>query len=413
MTTFNKCSIIYQVIKTHGKIHVPLIKGITSALFSIFSEEKYADKVVPLLLKANPQWGSRDRRFVAENTYELVRYWRYYWHILGEEPSTDENALLRLVGIRLLSLGFTLPEAEAFIDLRYTEPVLDSIPHATLSSYPEWLYTRCSTEIGLDWPKEADALNQPASVYLRVNTSKIKPEKALKELLAASIQAESIKTAPSCIKLEGRANLEQLELLKKGLVEIQDAGSQLIAPFLGATPGSFIIDACAGAGGKTLHLADITNDAAKITALDTEGWKLTNLRFRANKSGFTSIQTHTLPNSEFVQKNVQKADYLLLDVPCSGTGVIKRNPDTKWKLSESRIEELIGIQQTILSEYAAFLKPGGKCVYSTCSILPSENGHQVKKFLSLYPEFLLEKEHMQWPSAGSDGFYMALMQKKA
>ncbi len=389
-----------------------MIKGIASALFSIFTEGKYADKVVPQILKSNPQWGSRDRRFVAENCYEIVRYWRYYWYLLGRDPELTEEAIQELVGIRLLSLGYTLPDQVPFNQLHFTEPTLESIPEDVLFSFPDWLYKRASGALGNKWPNEAKALNEQASVYLRVNRSKIEPKNALNALLKANIPASIVDGQPDCIQLGGRANLEQLELIKNGLVEIQDAGSQLIAAYLDPKPGSFVIDACAGAGGKTLHIADLMADSGRIESLDTEGWKLSNLRFRANKSGFKSIQTHTLPNPEFFQKNAQKADYLLLDVPCSGTGVIRRNPDTKWKLTEERLEELKQIQSEILSSYVSLLKPGGKCVYATCSILPEENTEQVDAFIKANSEFTLIKYHTQFPSEGTDGFYMALLERK-
>ncbi|MES2627346.1 MAG: methyltransferase domain-containing protein [Bacteroidota bacterium] len=407
--TFSRFSTTLQVIKTHHKIHPPLIKGIASALFSVFGEGKYADKAVPQLLKENPKWGSKDRRFVAENTYELVRYWRKYWHLLGEEISKEHAALERLVAIRLLEQGFTLPDDENFAGLTITELAI-SESDAVTESYPEWLYARIVQELGERGSKEAQSLNDRASVFLRVNTSKISTKKALKSLEEQQVPA-SLLPGTNCIRLEARANLDQIEICKKGQAELQDSGSQLIAPFLDPKPGSLIIDACAGSGGKSLHLADLTNDGSPIISLDIEHWKLKNLLFRANKSGFQSIVTYPLPDPEFFKQYAQKADYLLLDVPCSGLGVIKRNPDTKWKLTEERLEELIGIQQDILSSYINLVKPGGICVYATCSILPSENTDQVHKFLKNNSEFSLLAEHMQWPSQGTDGFYMARLQR--
>ncbi len=200
--------------------------------------------------------------------------------------------------------------------------------------------------------------------------------------------------------------------MKKGFVELQDAGSQLIAPFLNPDQGSLIVDACAGAGGKTLHLADLIQNKGQIISMDTEAWKLQNLLFRAEKDGFICITTQALPNPDFFAKNASKVDYLLLDVPCSGTGVIKRNPDTKWKLTEERLVELKTIQQDILSSYTTLVKPGGRCVYATCSILPEENRNQVDQFLAANPSFSLIQDHMQWPSMGTDGFYMALLEKQ-
>lgn len=404
---FSRYSTISQVIKTHGKIHPPLIKGIANALFSIYAEGKYADKVVPAILKANPKWGSKDRRFVAENTYEIVRYWRYYWHLAGKEISTELADLEQLVAVRLMSLGFEVPE-EFGTTLK---PELETAPFEIKQSYPDWLFSRIKSEIGDRAEIEASALNERAKVYLRINQSKISPQKALNELLEQGVEASLSDSTPGCIILDERANLNQLKLIVEGKAEVQDEGSQKIASFLAPKPNSFVVDACAGAGGKTMHLADLMKNQGKIVAMDTEAWKLDNLLFRAKKSSFNCISTQPLPNDSFFAKNALKVEYLLLDVPCSGTGVIKRNPDTKWKLTEDRLEDLRRIQFDILLHYSVLLKKGGRCVYATCSILPSENRLQVDKFLSLNSEFKLIEDHIQWPSMGADGFYMALIKR--
>ncbi len=389
-----------------------MIKGISSALFSIFSEGKYADKVVPLLLKAHPSWGSRDRRFVAENTYDIVRYWRYYWHILGSEPIIEHDSLIKLVGLKLKIDGYTLPPTPTFDDLPEINPSSGPVPEEIRLSYPSWLYQLCASQLGDRWLNEAKALNEAARVYLRVNVSKISIAKAVEEFRKTNIEVTAHPELPCCLILDSRQPISNHPLFQRGFVEIQDAGSQLIATYLQPTTSSLIVDACAGAGGKTLHLADLTFDKARIISLDTEAWKLKNLLFRANKSGFKSISTNTLPDEEFFKNYAQKADFVLLDVPCSGLGVIKRNPDTKWKLSAEKLEALQKTQAFILQEYTKLLRPGGQLVYATCSILPIENEIQVGKFLSENPDFTLISDHHQWPSSGTDGFYMALLQRR-
>ena len=197
------------------------------------------------------------------------------------------------------------------------------------------------------------------------------------------------------------------------MFEIQDAGSQLIAPFLNVEAGQKIIDACAGAGGKTLHLAAIMQNKGKILALDVEEWKLDNLRKRAKRAGVSNIEARLITGEKTISQLRNSADRLLLDVPCTGIGVIKRNPDTKWKLSKEVIEKTKQLQYTILKNYSAMVKPGGFLVYATCSVLPSENEKQVERFIAEQGEiFEFIKDKTLLPSEGYDGFYMALIKKK-
>ena len=194
---------------------------------------------------------------------------------------------------------------------------------------------------------------------------------------------------------------------------MQDAASQLIAPFLNIEPGQRVIDACAGAGGKTLHIAALMKNKGRIIGMDTEKWKLDELQKRARRGGVTNLETRVIDSSKVIKRLENSADRLLLDVPCSGLGVLKRNPDAKWKLSEEFINNVKELQQHILQDYCQMVKPGGLMVYSTCSILPSENQQQVKKFLDNNPTGydLLDEQHV-WPSDGFDGFYMALLKRK-
>ncbi len=194
---------------------------------------------------------------------------------------------------------------------------------------------------------------------------------------------------------------------------MQDAGSQLIAPFLKAEPGMRVIDACAGAGGKTLHLASIMENKGRIISMDVEQWKLDELQKRAKRAGASIIETRLIDGTKTIKRLENSADRLLLDVPCSGLGVLKRNPDAKWKLSPKAIEEVKVKQAEIISDYSSMLKKGGIMVYATCSILPSENKSQVNKFLDAQKGgFELLEERTVNPSEGFDGFYIARILKK-
>lgn len=210
-------------------------------------------------------------------------------------------------------------------------------------------------------------------------------------------------------------NVFQSEAFKKGMFEVQDYSSQLVAPLLAPEPGMRVVDACAGGGGKTLHLAALMQNRGLIIAMDTLEWKLDALRQRARRAGATNIETRVIENNKVIKRLYGTADRLLLDVPCTGLGVLRRNPDTKWKLSPDQLTELEKTQQTILQSYSPILKPGGRMVYATCSVLPSENSAQVKQFLQsdAGKDFTLLEEHSILPQdEGYDGFYMALLSRR-
>ena len=228
------------------------------------------------------------------------------------------------------------------------------------------------------------------------------------------IETETVPSAPDALVLVERKNVFLSQAFKKGLFEVQDASSQLVAPFLDVKPGQRVIDACAGAGGKTLHLASLMENKGQIIALDIHGHKLAELKKRAKRDGAHNTETRTIEGTKSIKKLKGKADRVLIDAPCSGIGVLKRNPDSKWKLNADFIERIRKTQAEILDQYASMVKTGGKLVYATCSILPSENEKQVKAFLANHKEFEMIKDKKVSPAAsGFDGFYMALMEKKS
>jgi 16S rRNA (cytosine967-C5)-methyltransferase len=280
-----------------------------------------------------------------------------------------------------------------------------------LQSYPDWLWELGSRELGKEaWEKEAIAMNAQAPVFLRANTLKTSVEKLAAELLKSGIATKPVVNCEAGLELVKRENVFQNRLFKEGWFEVQDAGSQQIAEFLHAAPGHVLIDACAGAGGKSLHLAALMKNKGKVISLDVDGRKLEELKKRARRAGAFNIETRLIENDD-VSALATRADRLLLDVPCSGLGVLKRNPDAKWKLNPAVIEKTENIQERILSHYSAMLKANGVMVYSTCSILPSENRKQVDKFLAQNPGFVLLEDKTLLPSSGTDGFYMARMKR--
>lgn len=415
------------------KLHRTLVQAIIETLQQIFVEGVYADKAVGNVLKQNPRWGSRDRRFIAETIYEMVRWWRSLSLTLS--PSTgNQNKLAegtsiphfyRLFATWYILKGYDLPDWEEFKGFDKSQ-ILKNAEHIKLirkyrESIPDWLDDIGSEELGETvWENELHELNKEALVLLRVNTLKTTAEELRSKLSAQGVELSAI-TYPSHlwgeVKREAfvllkRQNLYQLSEYKQGLFEIQDASSQLIAPFLHLKEGMIVIDACAGAGGKSLHIAALMHNKGKIISMDVEERKLSELKKRADRAGVSIIQTQLI-SATTIHKFKNSADRLLLDVPCSGLGTIRRNPDAKWKLNLDFINQIKKTQLDIICNYSQMLKPGGIMVYATCSILPSENQQQVDLFLSKYKnDFEFIEDRKVLPSEGFDGFYMAAIKKK-
>lgn len=396
------------------RLHAPLLHGIEEALRMIFIQEKKSDQVVPAILKAHPKWGSRDRNFVAENTYEIVRNKRLILHCLDHTGTLDDHTLKRMTGAWLI-LKQENDDSDFFTGLnpetiRSRAQVTDP---AVRFSMPDALNRHMLSELGAErWNKELEAMSSPAEVYLRVNLNRISREKLREALKLREIETEAVNETKAALRLLKRASLTATDEFRKGWFEIQDAGSQLIGDFLNPAPGSMVIDACAGAGGKSLHLADLMQNNGHILAMDVEAAKLNELQKRALRNKITIIQIG-LVTEAVLKEYTGRADYLLLDVPCSGSGVIKRNPDAKEKLTVDFIAEIREVQQNILRNYSVLLKRGGVMVYATCSLLPSENRKQVELFLEKNQGFKWIEDRQIWPSeTGFDGFYMALIRKE-
>jgi len=396
------------------KIYRNLSAAVVEGLHEIFVNKKYADKVIEKILKSNPKWGARDRRFIAETTYDIVRWYRLFKEI----SEAEEEDFWKLLGVWCLWNNTEFPDWEEFegLNRKKIEAGYDQAQSTRKirESIPDWIDELGEKELGSDWDKELTALNEEAKVVLRVNTLKVDRKSLQKQLEEEEIRTEAPEQFPDALILEQRQNIFTRQQFKDGLFEVQDAGSQLIAPFLKVEPGQRVVDACAGGGGKTLHLASLMQNKGRIIALDTEAWKLEELKKRARRAGAGNIETRLIESSKTIKRLENSADRLLLDVPCSGLGVIRRNPDAKWKLSLDFIERVKELQQHILADYSTMVKPGGLMVYSTCSLLPSENENQVQKFLESHNEKfeLLEQKWIK-PSEGFDGFYMALLKRKA
>lgn len=395
------------------KLYINITRAVIQALEMIFEGNKYADKVIEKVLKQNPKWGARDRRFIAETTYDIVRWQRLLQNVTEAEP-TD---YWKLLGGWCVWHHIPLPDWTEFSELS-EKRIFERLEKMNAirrfrESIPDWLDTLGEEELGERWDDELHALNEEAYVVLRANTLKISTGDLQQQLEETGIETDALQDFPHALVLKQRQNVFRHPVFKEGLFEVQDAASQLIAPFMRVEPGMRVIDACAGAGGKTLHIAALMKNKGRIIAMDVEQWKLEELQKRARRAGVSNLETRVIESSKTVKRLDNSADRLLLDVPCSGLGVLKRNPDAKWKLSPDFIKNVKELQQHILRDYAGMLKPGGLMVYSTCSILPSENEKQVQFFLSVNQDkYELVDEKYSWPSDGFDGFYMALIRKK-
>ena len=398
------------------KLHKILIEAVLLSLDEIFFQERYADKVIEKVLKSNPKWGARDRAFIAENVYEIVRYWRLLSYIT-DSTSREQERLEQITAAWFYHKGYEANEWSGFKKLNYERlEVLHEqagASRAVIESIPNWLDKLCFDEIGEAWNDELHALNQPAPVVIRANTLKTELTILKQELEVENIFTDILEDTSNALVLKERKNLFTTELFKKGHFEVQDAGSQWIAPMLDVKPGMRVIDACAGAGGKTLHLSALMNNKGSLIAMDTEAFKLDELKKRARRAGVGNVETREIDSTKVIKRLHETADRVLLDVPCSGLGVLRRNPDAKWKLSQSFIEKIQVTQRDILSRYSKMIRGNGKMVYATCSILPSESEEQIKWFLEEQAgAFELIEERRCSPSAnGYDGFYMACLQK--
>ncbi len=396
-------------------IHRNLLIGIHDALQETFFEDKkYADKVIERLLKANKKWGSQDRSVVSEIFYNIIRWRKRLEYYIGE--GAKPNNIYRLILAYLLWSNTEYKRFDEFSGLKIAD-ILTKIKKETFPtkaiehSVPEWLVEILEQELGSVWEREVIALNEQASTILRANTLKISPKSLVDELACENISAFTINGYPDAVQLEEKKNVFLTSAFKDGFFEVQDASSQKIGRFLEVAEGQRVVDACAGAGGKTLHLSALMKNKGQIIALDIFEWKLAELKRRAKRAGAHNIETRLISDNKVIKRLHEKADRLLIDAPCSGLGVLKRNPDSKWKIDTEFIDRIKVEQQKILQDYSKMLKKGGKMIYATCSILPSENNLQVEKFLSNNPDFRLIKDEKIMPSQGYDGFYMALIER--
>ena len=394
-------------------LHRPVWEGMRSSLADIFTEGHAADKVIQRQLKGNRKWGSQDRRLFAEALYDIVRWWRRLlvasdrtW----ESPDAFDAAIETWCLLNDVELGKNVPRT---LSRSSVESIWKDQSHsrAVRESIPDWMDEWGARELGERWDQVLPALNSAAPVFLRANRLKSTAKEVVQRLTTEKIDCEL--AGGDAIRLKKRANVFLTKAFHAGLFEVQDLNSQRVSPELQTVPGDRVIDACAGGGGKSLHLAALMGNKGKIVAMDIFEKKLEQVRERGKRAGTSIIETRWIENNKVIKRLAESADRLLLDVPCSGMGVLRRNPDAKWKLSPDDVARLNQTQEDIFRGYVSMCKVGGTVVYATCSIMPSENSAQVEKFLAESSEnFTLEAQETFFPEIdGADGFYFARMRR--
>ena len=402
------------------RLHRNLVYTVIDSIRDIFNEGVYADKAVEKALKRDKRWGSRDRKFVAETIYEIVRWKRLYAEIATVKEPFDRNNLWRMFSVWCVLKGIALPDWNQIdpTPSRRIKGRFDELSRIRKyrESIPDWIDNVAVSELGEElWTKELAALNKQAEVILRTNTLNTTKKELQRILQEESIFTEFIPNHEDALRLIERANVFRTEAFKNGYFEVQDASSQLVAEYLDVEPGMKVIDTCAGAGGKTLHLASFMKNKGQIIAMDIYESKLRKLKVRARRNKVHNIDTRVIDSTKPIKKLHGKADRVLIDAPCSGLGVLRRNPDSKWKLQPEFLDNIKKVQQDILQQYSKMVKHGGKLVYATCSVLPSENQNQIAEFLASESgkDFKLVKDNKVLAhTSGFDGFYMAQLERE-
>ena len=353
-----------------------LLELSTDLIHKVMQFDTPADRVVSDFFRFHRALGPRERNTLAETTYTVLRQRLLYQHLAQSGKGEMER--------RLALLGWQ--GNAAFLRAALTEPELHwmeqvaTIDRATLPdklrhNLPEWLAELLQTELGDEFWPLVNSLNAPAGLDLRVNAFKAKLDDVQIALKAGGLLSEITPYSPLGLRLQGKPALNKLEVFTRGDVEVQDEGSQLLALLVDAKRGEMVADFCAGAGGKTLALGAAMRNTGRLYAFDTSGHRLAALKPRLARSGLSNVYPAQIAHErdDRIKRLSGKLDRVLVDAPCSGLGTLRRNPDLKWRQSPKSIEEMRVKQAAILASAARLLKPGGRLVYATCSLLNAEN----------------------------------------
>jgi 16S rRNA (cytosine967-C5)-methyltransferase len=399
-----------------------------------------SDRLLVDYLRQRRFIGSHDRRAITETVYEILRQWPVL--TLYQSPLKGRQAVLWF--LRVCQQYSVEQIREIFAGSNYSPASLsqeeeknlatplspDDWPEWIKAATPEWLWPYCQDSFGENTMAEMQAFDRVAGFDVRINPLKTDRRTVFERLEAEGITVTETPYSPWGLRLPNRQALNQHKLWEDGHIEVQDEGSQLIAFLTDAQPGMRILDLCAGAGGKTLGLAAAMKNKGSLLATDIHEWRLKRARERLKRAGISNVECRAL-NDSWLKRQIGKFDRVLVDAPCSGTGTWRRNPDLKIRFQPNDLEELIQKQVTILQTAAATVKPGGRLIYATCSILKAENDEQVEQFLKNHPDFSLVNIAEVWqqvlgspcPSARptlqltplqhqTDGFFVSVFEKR-
>jgi 16S rRNA (cytosine967-C5)-methyltransferase len=375
-----------------------LVTAATAAVALVLPMEHPADAVLRDFFSTHRELGSHDRGFVAETLFTVLRHKRLLEYLLKqlEVPVTPRKlvlaALIKLQGHSLSQLGQALKEEDREWSGKLKAAEVESLPAAVRLSLPDWIYDRIvaagSEQEAFEFGR---AMLKPAPLDLRVNTVRSDRDSVLNELKAAGFEATPTPYSPVGIRLAGKPAINRHPLFTGGSVEVQDEGSQLLAYLLAPKRREMVVDFCAGAGGKTLALGALMQSQGRLYAFDISEKRLNNLKPRLKRSGLSNVHPQLIQseNDIRIKRLGGKIDRVLVDAPCSGLGTLRRNPDLKWRQFPQSVTELAAKQKAILASAAGLLKPGGRLVFATCSILAEENEAVVEAFLAARPDFQL------------------------
>ncbi len=406
-----------------------------SALRAVLPLSEPADVALGRYFREHHTLGARDRAFVAETVFGVLRRRLFLEHLAGS--STPRKLALAYLarpaglGLRELEGSVTQEEARWLKEIKAVPG--DPLPLSVRTDFPQWLLEKLQTFMSEeDILTLARGMQQPAPLDLRVNTLLASRDEVLQALRDEGLEAAPTPFSPLGIRLGGKPALQKHPLFLSGKVEVQDEGSQLLGYLVAPGRHDMVVDFCAGAGGKTLLLGALMRSQGRIYAFDVAAKRLNNLKPRLKRSGLSNLHPQLISNENDlkVKRLHGKIDRVLVDAPCSGLGTLRRNPDLKWRQTPQSVEELRAKQAAILASAAKLLKPGGRLVYATCSLLPEENQDVVQAFLAQAPQFelldcaqLLASQgipldtgrYLQiYPhSHGTDAFFAAVMERKA
>ncbi|MBK7059069.1 MAG: RsmB/NOP family class I SAM-dependent RNA methyltransferase [Rubrivivax sp.] len=409
----------------------------TELIRQLLRMDQPADGVVSVFFRRHKALGARERHALAETAYAVLRQRLLLQHLAQSGSGALERrlAILAWQGSATFVRGALGPHEQQWLSHVATVD-RGSLPEKLRHNLPDWLAAALHQQLPADdfWPL-VQALNEPAPLDLRVNAVKAKRDEVQRALAAAGIDAQITPFSPWGLRVQGKPALNKLDVFLSGAVEVQDEGSQLLALLTDAKRGEMVVDFCAGAGGKTLALGASMRNTGRLYAFDVSGHRLDSLKPRLARSGLSNVHPAQLAHErdDRVRRLAGKIDRVLVDAPCSGLGTLRRNPDLKWRQSPASVAELQIKQIAILSSAARLLKPGGRLVYATCSLLAAENeqvatafeNEQGRDFEVVPAEQALATAHVEqaaslvegprlrlWPHRhGTDGFFAAIWQR--